>query len=185
MRGRCQDGGDLRRLHSNPNPTIRNMPESPIPRHFTATGFVINSDATLLHWHHRVQAWLPPGGHVEPDEDPVQAVLREVKEETGLDVELVPTQHVPEISNLDQVPAPRTILVEDVYDQKVGAHQHIDMIYFCRVSGPRPPAPDGWVWFTADDLANERPVTDPNGGCESPPEDVVILGLEGIRICGD
>ena len=29
------------------------------------------------------------GGHIEPDEDPVQAVLREVREETGLDVEIV------------------------------------------------------------------------------------------------
>ena len=158
------------------------MPESPIPRHFTATGFVVNGDATLLHWHHRVQAWLPPGGHVEPDEDPVQAVLREVKEETGLDVELVPTQHVPEISNLDQVPAPRTILVEDVYDQKVGAHQHIDMIYFCRVSGPRPPAPEGWVWFTRKDLAEKRAMASRGGNHEAPPEDVITLGMEGIAL---
>ena len=158
------------------------MPESPIPRHFTATGFVINGDATLLHWHHRVQAWLPPGGHVEPDEDPVQAVLREVKEETGFDVELVPTQQIPHISNLDQVPPPRTILIEDVYDQKVGAHQHIDMIYFCRVSGPRPSAPVGWVWFTAEDLANGRAAANPDGIREAPPEDVVTLGLEAIRL---
>ena len=158
------------------------MPESPIPRHFTATGFVINGDATLLHWHHRVQAWLPPGGHVEPDEDPVQAVLREVKEETGLDVELMPTQQVPEISNSGQVPPPRTILVEDVYDQKVGAHQHIDMMYFCRVSGPRPSAPVGWVWFTAEDLANGRSDANPDGIREAPPEDVVTLGLEAIRL---
>ncbi len=160
------------------------MPESPIPRHFTATGFVINGDATLLHWHHRVQAWLPPGGHVEPDEDPVQAVLREVKEETGFDVELVPTQQIPYIPNLDQVPPPRTILVEDVYDQKVGAHQHIDMIYFCHVPGPRPSAPDGWVWFTADDLTNRRAAANPHGIREAPPEDVVTLGLEGIRQVG-
>ena len=104
------------------------------------------------------------------------------KEETGLDVELVPTQHVPEISNLDQVPAPRTILVEDVYDQKVGAHQHIDMIYFCRVSGPRPPAPDGWVWFTRKDLAEKRVMASRGGNHEAPPEDVITLGLEGIAL---
>ncbi len=157
------------------------MPAPPIRRHFTATGFVVNGDATLLHWHHRVQAWLPPGGHVEPDEDPVQAVLREVKEETGLDVELVPTQEIPEISNLDQVPAPRTILVEDVYDHRVGKHQHIDMIYFCRVSGPRPPAPERWVWFTAQDLLQKRAVITPTGKPMPPPEDVLTLGLEAMR----
>ena len=182
MRGRCQDGGDSRRLHSNPKPTIRNMPESPIPRHFTATGFVINGDATLLHWHHRVQAWLPPGGHVEPDEDPVQAVLREVKEETGFEVEIIPAQTTPEIPNLDQVTAPRTILVEDVYDHRVGTHQHIDMIYFCRVEGPRPTAPDGWVWFTKRDLENKRAMTSREGNHEAPPEDVIVLGLEGIEL---
>ena len=150
-------------------------------RHFTATGFVINGDATLLHWHHRVKAWLPPGGHIEPDEDPVQAILREVKEETGLDVQLIPTQQIPHISNLEQVPPPRTILVEDVYDQKVGKHQHIDMIYFCHIPGPRPAAPEGWVWFTADDLSNGHAAPNPDGISELPPEDVITLGLEGIR----
>ena len=157
------------------------MPAASLPRHFTATGFVINGDATLLHWHHRVQAWLPPGGHIEPDEDPVQAVLREVKEETGLDVQIIPTQPTPKIPNLSQVAPPRTILVEDVYDQKVGAHQHIDMIYFCRVPGPRPNPSEGWVWFTTDDLSNGRSAPNPDGISETPPEDVVTLGLEGIR----
>lgn len=157
------------------------MTETSVPRHFTATGFVVNGDATLLHWHHRIQAWLPPGGHVEPDEDPVQAVLREVKEETGFDVEVLPTQPIPEIPNLEQVIAPRTILIENVYDQKVGKHQHIDMIYFCRVPGPRPTAPEGWVWFTADELANSHAAPNPDGINHSPPEDVVILGLEGIK----
>ena len=157
------------------------MSNSPIPRHFTATGFVVNGDATLLHWHHRVQAWLAPGGHVEPNEDPVQAVLREVKEETGFDVELIPTQQPHEVSNLDQVAAPRTILIEDVYDEKVGKHQHIDMIYFCHIPGPRPNAPDGWVWFTADDLSTGRAATNADGISEPPPEDVVTLGLEGIH----
>ncbi|MEC9365812.1 MAG: NUDIX domain-containing protein, partial [Chloroflexota bacterium] len=38
----------------------------------------------FLHRHPKIKLWLPPGGHVEADEDPVEAVLREIKEETGL-----------------------------------------------------------------------------------------------------
>lgn len=151
-------------------------------RHFTATGFVVNSDATLLHWHHRVQEWLPPGGHIEPNEDPVQAVLREVKEETGFDVQIIPTQPTHEISNLDQVTPPRTILVEDVHDQKVGKHQHIDLVYFCQLLGDRPTAPEGWVWFTKEDLTNRQVVAAPDGRCHAPPEDVVKLAFEAINL---
>ena len=39
-------------------------------RHFTATGFVVDSGRLLLHWHPKVKAWLPPGGHIEENEDP-------------------------------------------------------------------------------------------------------------------
>ena len=44
-------------------------------RHFTSTVFVVDlsKEAILLHWHEKVCAWLPPGGHIERDEDPVQA----------------------------------------------------------------------------------------------------------------
>ena len=52
-------------------------------RHFTVSGFVSQAGKTALHWH-RLGLWLPPGGHIEADEDPIQAVLREVQEETGL-----------------------------------------------------------------------------------------------------
>lgn len=37
-------------------------------RHFNATGFVVQGDRTLLHWHQRLQQWMPPGGHIEPQE---------------------------------------------------------------------------------------------------------------------
>ena len=161
------------------------MNEAAVPRHFTATGFVISGNATLLHWHRRVQSWIPPGGHVELDEDPAQAVLREVKEETGFDVDIVPTQLVPVIPNLDQVIPPRTILVEDVYDENVGKHQHIDMIYFCVLPGSRPLAPEGWQWFTEEDLRNRLAVAVPDGREEAPTEDVIVLGLEGIDIVGN
>ena len=39
--------------------------EREIRRHFTVTGFVIEDGKVLLHWHPKVEMWLPPGGHTE------------------------------------------------------------------------------------------------------------------------
>ena len=164
---------------------------SKITRHFTATGFVVHNDATLLHWHKKIQEWLPPGGHVDPDEDPVQTTLREIKEETGFDVEIVPTQPSLVIGNLDQVHAPHSIMIEDVTDTKHGEHQHIDHIYFTRLlgdasspSGEISDQPDSttiWLWATLIDLQNETAFKTPSGDHRPPPEDVLKLGAAAIR----
>lgn len=42
----------------------------------------------LLVRHHDRGVWVAPGGMVEPDEDPAETARREMREETGLDVEL-------------------------------------------------------------------------------------------------
>lgn len=160
-------------------------------RHNTATGFVVHGDATLLHWHGRVQAWLPPGGHIEPDEDPVQAVLREVIEETGLEVEVLPVLPAgEEFETVKQLEPPRTILIEDVEDEEVGKHQHIDMVYFTRVlvsdaaGGVCPTVPDGWHWVAADALRDGVALKNDNGDEVAPPEDVRTLGLRAIEVAG-
>ena len=153
-------------------------------RHFTATGFVVHGDAILLHWHEKVQEWLPPGGHVEPNEDLVQAVLREIAEETGFESEIAPTQPLLDISNLEQVPAPHSIMIEDVVDTKHGEHQHIDHIYFTRLAGgagKQPSAPDGWHWVTLADLQTGKSFPTPDGNEKPPPEDVLKLGEAAIR----
>ena len=89
----------------------------------------------LLHWHRKNRLWLPFGGHLEANEDPVQTVIREVEEECGLVVELLCPPNSFGIRNLPVVAPPVVILVEPTTDG-VTEHQHIDMIYFCRpVSG--------------------------------------------------
>tara|TARA_B100000686_G_C16778906_1_gene970441 strand:- start:1580 stop:2119 length:540 start_codon:yes stop_codon:yes gene_type:complete len=162
-------------------------------RHFTATGFVVHDDATLLHWHKKVQEWLPPGGHVDENEDPVQTTLREIKEETGFDVEIIPTQPQIEISNLDQVTAPHSIMLENVFDNKEGNHQHIDHIYFTKLitadtekyvelkaTNERPEINVGWLWATLSDLKAGKKFKTPSGEMRRPPEDVLKLGSAAI-----
>lgn len=60
-------------------------------KQFTVSGLVRDEeDRRLLLVHHRkLGFWLPPGGHIEPDETPQAAVLREVLEETGVRARLV------------------------------------------------------------------------------------------------
>lgn len=156
-------------------------------RHFTSTGIVAYSGASLVHWHAKVQAWLAPGGHVEPNEDPVEAALREVKEETGLDVRIIPTSALPDITNLKQVLPPFTVMVEDVVDQAYGAHQHIDFIYFVTPlekpgNGSFPEVPDGWRWVDRKALASGSPIKSPNGELVSPPEDVLKLSMIALDL---
>ena len=59
-----------------------------IEKHFTSTAFVLHptEDKVLLHWHSKVKAWLPPGGHIENNETPVEAVKRETFEERGIHI---------------------------------------------------------------------------------------------------
>ena len=102
---------------------------SPITRDFTATTFVVHADRTLLLLHRKLGIWVPPGGHIDPHELPDQAALREVYEESGLEVELL-DQGRP-LGNVRVLPQPYCILLENIGP----GHQHIDLIYFARVRG--------------------------------------------------
>ena len=154
-------------------------------RHFTATGFVVHEGATLLHWHPKVKMWLPPGGHIEPNEDPVQAVLREVEEETGVKAEVVPTGTRVDLEYPEQVHAPFTIEIEDIDDPVQGWHQHIDMIYFCKPVESPEELNDGWRWVSRDELASGVALETGNGVAVAPPEDVRVLAGYAFEVVGE
>src|SRR5574341_2150549 len=153
-------------------------------RHFTATGFVVDGSRTLLHWHKRLQQWMPPGGHIEADEDPVQAVLREVEEETGLVTEVITTREAARFAYPQQLPAPYTILVEDIPGPDE-PHKHIDMIYFCRVANgtARRPVDDPTLrWVDEGELRGGAPLDVEGSGISvAVPADVRELALVAIK----
>lgn len=151
-------------------------------RHFTATGFVVWRGQVLLHWHRKERLWLPMGGHVEENEDPVQCVLREVEEEAGFKVELFGYRPLRGWSTVREIPAPVTIQVEDIKGSGP-LHQHIDMIYFCRPSSP-PPAglPDSTMrWVDVAELEADLSVApDAQTAPTRIPEDVRVLALDAL-----
>ena len=152
-------------------------------RHFTATGFVVQGDRTLLHWHQRLEAWMPPGGHIEPHEDPVQAVLREIREETGLSAEVIPSAPALPFAYPGQVQPPYTILLEDS-PEPGEPHQHVDLIYFCRpVDGAQDRPPGDFHWVDEATLHDNRPLELSASRPRRVPiaDDVRLLALKAIE----
>jgi 8-oxo-dGTP pyrophosphatase MutT (NUDIX family) len=124
--------------------------------HFTATGFVFNEQAEILMIKHKkLGVWLPPGGHIDENELPCDAVVREIYEETGVRVSVVTAaQEVSIPADSCELPLPMQILLEDIEGN--GLHNHIDMIYLCRAEistlNPQESEIDGIGWFTLADV---------------------------------
>lgn len=53
-------------------------------RHFTGSAVVLSTAGTLLHLHKMANIWVGPGGHIDGDEFPWDAAVRETWEETGI-----------------------------------------------------------------------------------------------------
>lgn len=102
-------------------------------RQFTATAYIIDRSwqKTLLILHPKLLKWLPPGGHIEPNETPPEAAKREALEETGLEIELISQENVwINRWNATSFERPYLCLLEEIpeHNGKV-AHQHMDFIY--------------------------------------------------------
>ena len=151
-------------------------------RHFTATGYVVVNESVLLHWHSKVGAFLPPGGHIEPNEDPVQALHREITEETGLEAVIMPHEPLLDISYPQQIYPPVTVMIEDIHDPQTGYHQHIDMIYFCRGPKTLHSLKKGWFLVTQNQLLNNEAMTSSLGQMITIPDDVRLLSLRAINL---
>jgi 8-oxo-dGTP pyrophosphatase MutT (NUDIX family) len=134
-------------------------------RHFTVAVFVAWEGKVLLHRHRKLGMWLPPGGHVEENELPDDAAVREVLEETGLRVELVGDKRE-DVSDPMQLHRPAGVQLENIGP----GHQHIDLIYFARPVGSavieESFGEDKVGWYGTEDW-DEMPVNlEVRGWCE-------------------
>ncbi|MFT4554174.1 MAG: ADP-ribose pyrophosphatase YjhB (NUDIX family) [Chlamydiales bacterium] len=131
-----------------------------IEAHFTSTVYIVENDRTLLIYHKKFKKWLPPGGHIHPNEIPSETAIREAKEETGLEIELIRQENVwIDQWNAKSIPRPYMCLLEEIPalgDQ--AAHRHIDMIFLARPVGGAEEMnhheTEGLQWFTLEEMEN-------------------------------
>jgi 8-oxo-dGTP pyrophosphatase MutT (NUDIX family) len=95
---------------------------------FTVAIFVVHQNRILLIHHRKLDKWLPLGGHIELDEDPEQAALREAREESGFDVELIGERPPTTEPGTRALIAPRFLDIHRIHE----THEHIGLIYWAR-----------------------------------------------------
>jgi len=95
---------------------------------FTVAIFVVRDGRVLLVHHRKLDKWLPLGGHIELEEDPEMAAVREAKEESGLEVELLGERPPTTGPGTRALIAPRFLDIHRITD----THEHIGLIYWAR-----------------------------------------------------
>jgi 8-oxo-dGTP pyrophosphatase MutT (NUDIX family) len=133
-------------------------------KHSTASTFVYDIDprrtdnvdeiSVLLLWHHKFSRWMIPGGHVEPHENCAEAAVREVHEETGLDIALVPREPTIVPMPAGGVALPWAIVEQRIPERATEAeHIHVDHLYVAQRVQPNA-APVGAEWVKLRELAS-------------------------------
>ena len=123
---------------------------------FTVEVFIVYRNRVLLRKHDKYKIWLSIGGHIELDEDPNQAAIREVKEEVGLDVKLagdfLPFEK--DTEKYRELIPPKFLNRHYISDK----HEHITMVYFATsktdaITPSQEEVSEEWKWFTVGELA--------------------------------
>lgn len=125
---------------------------------FTAEAFIVYKNKVLLRMHDKLKIWMSVGGHIELDEDPVQAVIREAKEEVGLDIKVagkIIPENANEIYKYREIIAPKHLGRHNIND----THEHIVFVYFATTETDKIKDSESEherskvCWVTSEDLA--------------------------------
>jgi len=104
--------------------------EIKMKKDFVVTAYIVKDGKVLLVHHKKLNKWLPVGGHIDEAETPEEALHREVREEAGIEIEIVckKDENGKERGKVEMLATPNHIQLEEID----GKHQHIDLVYFAR-----------------------------------------------------
>jgi 8-oxo-dGTP diphosphatase len=98
----------------------------------TVAGYIIDKGKVLLVHHSKLDLWLPVGGHIDENETPDDALIREVKEETNLDIEFLVRSTLPHEGNMKK----NLALPFCTNVHSVGDHDHYCLFFVCKPLDP-------------------------------------------------
>ena len=98
---------------------------------FVVGFFIVYNKTVLLVDHKKLNKWVCPGGHIELDEDPDQALFREMEEETGLkasDVEVLSPKPGIDEEGVKPLFTPNFLDIHNFNE----THKHVALVYFLK-----------------------------------------------------
>ncbi|ELC8442607.1 NUDIX domain-containing protein [Clostridium perfringens] len=100
-------------------------------KHFTVSVFIVCKDKVLLHLHKKAKKILPLGGHIELNELPEEACIRESKEEAGLKINLYNPLDIA-LKNSCDLSGEKLLInpMHTIFGEVNPNHYHIDFVYY-------------------------------------------------------
>lgn len=149
-----------------------------IERHFTVSVYIVHKDKVLLHLHKKAEIMLPLGGHIELNELPEEACIREAREESGLNINLYNSEINKLLKNSSKLTVEKILInpMHTVLCQVNSEHYHIDLVYYATAKSFDTIPGDGesklLKWFAKEDLKDTYNI----------PPNVLAMATESLEL---
>lgn len=146
-------------------------------RQFTVSVYVVHNDKVLLHKHKKAKILLPVGGHIDLNELPEEAAIRETLEEAGIKIELYEADSLKDKNVDTEIEKVLINPMHTIWGEVEKGHEHIDFVFYGRSMSeelnPGENESDVLTWYSERELEDIK---------DELLRDVYLMAKEAINI---